>query len=184
MEASTEKAVILRPINTDNALRIFELTDKNRAYLAEWLPWVKHTTKLTDTTLFIKEAIRKAREETTFTAEIWYFKDLVGIIDLHQISKTNRRAYIGYWLSQHAMGNGIMTQAVKAMLDYSFEKFGLNRIVIDVAEENEKSRSIPERLGFVQEGILRNDMILDGKIYNRVIYSMLVEEWNNTESKD
>jgi len=176
-DAELKTEVILRPIKVENALTIFKLSDINRTYLAEWLPWVVHTTKVTDTTQFIKDAIRKMRDRTLFTAEIWYYNEIVGVIDLHGISSIDKKAYIGYWLSQQAMGKGIVTRAVKTLIDYGFNEYNLNRIVIDIASTNFKSRAIPERLNLKEEGTLREDINVNGVLMDRVIYAILRSEW-------
>jgi len=177
LKPQVKEEVKLRPIKVENALTIFELTNQNRAYLAEWLPWVVHTTKLTDTTQFIKDSLRKMRDRTMFVAEIWYYNELVGVIDLHNISSTNKKAAVGYWLSQQATGKGIVTKATQTIIDYGFKEFDLNRIEIDVAIGNNKSRAIPERLGLKLEGILRQDFNLNGKLIDRAMYSILRSEW-------
>ena len=54
---------------------------------------------------------------------------------------------------------------------------GLNRIEIKCAVGNNKSRAIPQKLQFKQEGILRQAELLNGKFIDLYLYAMLKEEW-------
>jgi len=53
--------------------------------------------------------------------------------------------------------------------------------VIRVSVENRRSRAIPERLGFTQEGIIRHDEWLHERFTDTVIYGLLANEWENTK---
>jgi len=176
--STTFEKVKLRPLKAENAFKIFELVNANREAFGKWLPWVKNTTKVSDTTQFVKESLRKMRDRTMFVAEIWYFNDLLGLVDLHNINTIDRKASVGYWLCKTGQDKGIMTYAVKNIVDYGFNEFQLNRIEILVAENNIKSSKIPQRLNFKQEGVLRDFTAFGGALQNMVVFSMLRGEWD------
>lgn len=58
-------------------------------------------------------------------------------------------------MSEDAQGQGIITRSVSALLNYLFETLNINRVEIQCAVNNHKSIAIPERLGFVNEGVKR-----------------------------
>lgn len=70
-----------------------------------------------------------------------------------------------------------MTKAIKSLIDYGFKEFGLNWIEDSVAVENKKSRVLPERLGFTEEGKLRQAEWLYDHYEDHVIYRLLADEW-------
>ena len=78
------------------------------------------------------------------------FQDqLVGLIGL----RFNAEAYvtnIGYWLSAHASGQGLMTRAVQTLCRYAFDELNIERIEVRAATGNLRSWGIPERLGFTR----------------------------------
>lgn len=113
-----------------------------------------------------------------FQCGIWYEGTLVGVIGLHEINRMHRKTSLGYYLDKQFEGHGIMTQAVEALIKYCFEELDLNRIEISAAVNNEKSRAIPERLGFTREGMLRDNELLNGIYSSSYIYSLLKSEYD------
>jgi ribosomal-protein-serine acetyltransferase len=89
----------------------------------------------------------------------------------------NSAGSIGYWLAADAQGRGLMTRAVAACLDHAFAAWDLHRIEIRAAPDNARSRAVPERLGFVQEGILREAERHADRFGDLVVYAMLAADW-------
>ncbi|ETP70477.1 hypothetical protein G159_01635 [Planococcus glaciei CHR43] len=162
-----------------DAERIFELTDSSREYLKEWLPWVDFTAKVEDTQDFIKAGRSNFAEGKTLNAAILFEGEIVGMGGFNSISQANKAASIGYWLAPQYQGHGIMTRVVKAFTEYAFDELKLNRVEIRAAVGNQKSRSIPERLGYVEEGAIRQAEWLYDHYVDHFVYGMLAEEWHN-----
>src|SRR5207237_767367 len=72
-----------------------------------------------------------------------------------------------------AQGRGTMTLAVARLVDYAFDVWQLHRVEIRAAVDNARSRAIPERLGFVQEGVMRDGERFGERYLDLVVYSML-----------
>ncbi len=156
---------------------LFKLTDQNRKYLQPWLPWVPSVKYENDSIKFITRVIKEMKNGEGLELGIWYQNKLVGCIGLHGLSKSNRRASIGYWLSKEYQKMGIITRSVKALVDYSFNILNLNRIAIEASTENLSSCAVAERLGFVKEGIVRQFEYVDGKFLDYQVYSVLKFDW-------
>ena len=168
----------LKLIELRDGGKIFELTNNSRDYLREWLPWLDTTTNLEDTIEFIKMSLKSFAENKSLNAVILFKGEIVGVAGYNNINWSNKTAYIGYWLGGEFQGNGIMTKVAKALTDYSFKELNLNKVEIRAALENKKSRGIPERLNFVNEGCIRQAEWLYDHYVDHVIYGMLAEEWN------
>lgn len=116
---------------------------------------------------------------TGFSLGIWYKGELAGSVGYHYFAWNTRRTEIGFWLGQDFGGKGIMTRSVRKLIEYGFNDLNLNRIEIRCAPGNSKSRRIPERLGFIKEGILRQvSTIHDGILVDMVVYGLLKDEWH------
>lgn len=170
----------LRLRSIQDVEEFYLLVDRNREYLREWLPWVdgvKSSKDIKDSTL---RSLDQFSNNDGFQAGIWYKGKIVGIIGLHKINWNHRHTSIGYWLAEEYQGKGIMTKCCKAAINYIFNDLKLERVEIRCAEQNLKSKAIPERLGFTKEGISRNVENLYGEFVNHDIYGILKDEWINT----
>ncbi len=171
----------LRLRSEADAKEVFDLIDSNRDFLRQWLPWVDATRTVEDTRKYIRSTAENFQEEKGLDLGIWYDNQWVGSIGFHFWDKANRKDTIGYWLAQDFQGKGIVTDSVRALAAYGFQKMNLNRIEILCAVENTKSRAIPERLGFKNEGITRECEWLYDHFVDSVTYSLLRREWEQNK---
>ncbi|WML42803.1 GNAT family protein [Neobacillus sp. PS3-40] len=174
-----DEDVSLRLIELNDAKKIFKLTDKSRTYLREWLPWLDSTAKVDDTKGFIQGCLKGYAENKSITTVILFDGEIVGVAGFNSIDWSNKTAYIGYWLGEEFQGKGIMTKVAKALNDYAFSYLNLSKVEIRAASGNKKSRSIPERLGFVKEGCIRRAEWLYDHHVDHIVYGMLAEEWSS-----
>jgi ribosomal-protein-serine acetyltransferase len=165
----------------DAYLRLYEERDldelhavieDNREHLSRWLPWAIVQTQA-DTAEYIARSRRQLAESDGTSMAIVAGGRIVGAIGFNAISTVHRNATLGYWLAESAQGHGLMTRAVRACVDHAFGPWGLHRIDIRAATGNERSRAIPLRLGFREEGVLREaewvaDRWLDHVVYGRL----------------
>lgn len=122
-------------------------------------------------------------EDGTLITHITYQGQPAGSINLHhRTGGTISGAEIGYWLGKEFVGKGIMTRATKAITDYAFANWDVNRVYLGIATNNPRSYAIAERLGFTLEGTLRQNEKINGEWVNLRLYTMLKDEW--TASQD
>ena len=156
---------------------LFSLTDKNRLYLKQWLPWLDSVNQPSDTKAFLQDQLQRFSRSEALHETIFYKKRIAGVLGYNQIDQVNGIGYIGYWLGREYTGKGIMTPAVRDLIALGFEYLELQRIDIRCAQGNHKSRAIPERLGFQKEGLIRKaEKVYDGYL-DLVVYGMLAEDF-------
>jgi ribosomal-protein-serine acetyltransferase len=172
-----DDALELRLLEECDAEAIFAVIDENRGHLREWLPWLNDAKSVEDTRNFIRSVLDQWARNDGFSAGIWYHGQPVGAIGYHSIDWLNCSTSIGYWLSASHQGRGLMTKACRAMVEHAFSQLGLNRVEIRCATGNQKSRAIPERLGFTHEGISRQAEWLYDHFVDLAVYSMLADDW-------
>ena len=156
---------------------LFALVDANRIHLREWLPWLDANTSPADSRQFIKKGLQQFSANNGGPLAIEFRGQFVGMTGYHFIDWDNKAVEIGYWLSAEAQGQGIMSRTTQFLVNHAFTELKLNRVVIRCAARNHKSRAIPERLGFTNEGALRQAVWLYDHFIDLVVYSMLAEEW-------
>ena len=160
-----------------HAEELFALVEGNREHLRRWLPWVDTMTSVGAEREFINARLDGFSRNGSFVAGVWFHDRLVGAAGLEQIDWTNYLTSIGYFLSEDSQGNGLITSACRALVDHSFGDLGLNRVEVRVATENHRSRAVPKRLGFREEGILRQVEWLYDHHVDHVVFAMLAREW-------
>ncbi|MEU4684318.1 GNAT family N-acetyltransferase [Streptomyces xinghaiensis] len=101
---------------------------------------------------------------------------LVGAVGL-EINGTAGTGEAGYWLDASAEGRGLATRAMSALLDEAFGPVGLHRVELRIAPTNEPSRKVARRLGFTEEGVLREALAFPGGRQDELVYGLLAEEW-------
>ena len=171
-------AARLRPLTEADADELYDLVEANRAYLARWMPWAEAQTRA-GTLEFIRMTAEQAATDRGFQVALTVQDRIVGLVGYHALDRDNRRVSIGYWLAADVQGRGLMTRAVSALIDYAFEVWGLHRVEIRSAVDNSRSRALCERLGLVEEGLLREAEAFTDRYHDLVVYSVLAPEWAN-----
>jgi len=175
-------------IDDDVSLRMFTerdteelhlLTMESKDHLRKWLGWLDKVRSLEDTLQYIRRSFDTFTSLGGFptTFAIIYRGEIAGTISFNHISEVHRNGSIGYWIGKRFEGKGIMSRSFEAVVNYDFETLRLNRIEVRVANENIRSRAIPERFGFKKEGVLQQVEMLYDTYVDHVVYRMLHAEW-------
>jgi ribosomal-protein-serine acetyltransferase len=167
----------LQLLQIQDSTELFQLVQRNRSHLRKWLPWVDSMVSSLQYQTIIPEWLKQYANNNGFHAGIRFKGKLAGVIGLHFIDWYNKQTTIGYYLGKEFEGYGIMTRTVKALLHYIFSHLFLNRVEIRCGVFNDKSRAIPERLGFVMEGVIRDGEFLHDHFHDLAVYGLLARQW-------
>lgn len=167
----------LRLLEESDAGELHTLIEDNRAELARWLPWAAAQTPQ-DTLAFIRRTREQLTANDGFQVAVVCGEEIAGVIGYHRVDWVNRSTSLGYWLGERHRRQGTMTAAARMLTDHALATWELNRVEIRAAVENHRSRAVPERLGFREEGILRDAERVDERFLDYVVYSMLRLDWS------
>lgn len=106
---------------------------------------------------------------------------LVGTCGYCRWDQRHHRAEIGYDLSPENWGQGLMPEALRALIRFGFEQMHLNRIEATTHTENLRSQHVLAKLGFQREGVLREYYCRDGIYNDQVQFSLLKSQWQPGE---
>ena len=159
------------------AAPLFNVIDNNREHLSEFLSWVENMKSVEDLRNYLQncEHLYKEKKEVSFITLL--NENPVGRIGLHHLNLQNKIGAIGYWLDKNEEGKGIITKSCIQLINYGFQKMGLNRIEIKASVRNIKSQAIPVKLNFKKEGVLRQAELVNNQFIDLFIYSILKDEW-------
>lgn len=97
----------------------------------------------------------------------------VGAIGIHpQTDVFHNNAEMGYWLAEPYWGKGIMTEAIRRMVDYGFNNFPINRIFARPYGSNLGSQRVLEKAGFHLEARLKGTIEKNGRVEDELIYAV------------
>jgi RimJ/RimL family protein N-acetyltransferase len=103
---------------------------------------------------------------------------LLGRIALREIDARHRQAELGLFIGPvEQWGKGYGTEATRLVVRYAFDTLNLHRVQLHVQADNARAVRIYERLGFVREGLLRQDRYREGRYVDSYVMAVLRDEW-------
>ena len=101
---------------------------------------------------------------------------LFGTVSL-QLTMSHRRGEMGYWIGEPFWGQGLATDAVRALLRFAFDDLNLNRIQASHLPRNPASGRVIEKVGMTREGLYRERYLKGERFEDVVEYAVLRKEW-------
>lgn len=116
--------------------------------------------------------------DTRYDAVIEFDKVPVGLIGLLNIDKKNKKAEYYICMGDgNFKGKGIATIASEQLLNYAFNTLNLNKVYLYTEKDNIAAQRLFEKLGFIKEGELKQDLIYMGRKVDRYIYGVFCNGW-------
>jgi len=176
MTITIDNTLKLELITEKQAQPIFDMVDANRTHLRPWLPFVDRMQTVEFAQNFVKGTMQRNKDGNEYAFVIIENEKAIGRIGVYKIDGQNKIGEIGYWIIEGLQGKGIVTKSCKAMIDFCFSNLQLNRIEIKCATDNLKSKTIPEKLNFTKEGVIRQGELLYDTFIDLNLYSLLKSE--------
>ncbi|RYE89479.1 MAG: N-acetyltransferase [Cytophagaceae bacterium] len=106
--------------------------------------------------------------------------EAVGSIGIHPQDDIYRRnAELGYWLAEPFWGRGIISAAIRQVIDFAFQTPGIDRVFARPFGTNDASQRVLAKNGFLLEGKLEKVLVKNGELLDEVIYSIRRKDWKN-----
>ena len=172
------KRLVLRDLVADDAKSIAEnANDRDIWYFTAEIPYPY---KLKDAKWFInkcqKDAKQKPRKNYELGITLKSEKRVIGIIGLIKVNREHKKVVIGYWLGKKYWRRGIMTESEKAVLNFAFNKLKINKISGEALIENKASNILFKKFGFRRVGILKEELVKNGKKVDMYRYELLKKQ--------
>jgi ribosomal-protein-alanine N-acetyltransferase len=168
--------LLLRPFTSADESAVFVL--RSSAYVMRYWdapPWSDRS----QAEGFIAACSRMAEEGSGARMAIDRTSDqaFIGWCGLTRWNPEFRSASLGYCFDDAAWGHGYATEAGSAVLHWAFNALDLNRVQAEVDTRNAASARVLEKLGFLREGTLREDCIVDGLVSDSWVYGLIRRQW-------
>lgn len=170
--------MILRPFTLEDAESLFEYA--NDPKVTEYVTWEPHQS-ITDSRDYIFDIVQQNyRRRVPSPWAVTLKKDtqrVIGTVGCFWVSKNARTMELAYALGVNYWGQGLMTEASRAVMDYCFQEFDLNRIQSRCITENMGSARVMEKAGMSFEGTLREALFRRGRFWDLHHYAVLRNDW-------
>ena len=166
----------LRPFVGSDAHDLFAM-HSSATVLRYWdaPPWTDHGRA----EQFLTACRRMAEEGTGARLAVERVADevFIGWCSLTRWNAQYRSASLGYCFQSSAWGHGYATEAARVLLRWAFDTLDLNRVQAETDTRNVASARVLEKLGFVHEGTLREDCVVDGQVSDSRVHGLLRRDW-------
>ena len=169
--------VVVRPYRLEDADALFAAVAESRQHIWPWMPWGDQHQTIDDSRDFILRTQAKwlLREDMTVGFFEASSERYLGGSGLHPRGWDVPAFEIGYWIRASAEGHGYVAETVRLLTDFAFESLGAQRVMIRCDARNTRSAAVAERLGFVREAHLRNEVRThtDSALRDTLVFSLV-----------
>jgi len=176
--------VLLRPFAETDAAAVWQAIEESRALLTPWMPWTPDQRSEADSLRYIRQCISHwaVRDDLTIGIFDAASGNFIGGTGLHRIDWRIRRFEIGYWIRASLEGQGLVTESVQVLTRAAFRDLAAARVEIRMDVRNTRSRNVPQRLGFVYEGCLRQALPdVHGEPRDMDVFSLVRDDLSRLE---
>lgn len=167
----------LRLIQLNDTQDLLDFELRNRAFFTKTSPTRSETFFTFDgKKRFIESQIQAHKENLGHSFCMFNHQDeLIGWVSLFEVLDVPNinSCFLGYRIDEAYQGKGYMSEAVKLICDYAFKTLKLHRIEAGVMVNNFGSQKVLEKNGFIQEGLNRKNVQIDGVWEDHYIYGYL-----------
>ncbi len=166
---------ILRRVRPSDAESIFTAVNESIAEVSPWMPWCSADYSLEESRFWCESRDAAWRHGVEYDFVIMNKPgDLpLGVCGLNQINVAERFANLGYWIRTSKTGLGIASAAVPMIAKFGFDNLKLHRMEIVVAVKNIPSQRVAEKVGALQEGLLRQRLYVHGQTLDAFMFSLV-----------
>ncbi|WP_433854351.1 GNAT family N-acetyltransferase [Streptomyces kronopolitis] len=167
----------LRPLEPRHAGEFLAHIDRSRAYIGRYIAMPDVATDLPSATAYLRSYADKAATDSGRLYGIWQDRELVGGVLFRTFDAASGTCEAGCWLEEGAAGRGLVTRAMRLLIDWAVDERGIHRVEWVAASANTASINVAKRLGMVRDGVLRESHLYRGVRHDMEVWSVLAPQW-------
>lgn len=170
-------AETLRPLRMRDRRAWEALRARNWDWLEPWEATAPVPQRPVSFARYVRDVTAQAQRGHMLPFVVEHDGELVGQLTASPIHYGSLySATLGYWVSRHVAGRGIIPHAVAMASDHCWFELGLHRVEINIRPENKASLRVVEKLGFRPEGLRRRYLHIEGDWRDHLSFALTVEE--------
>ncbi|MET8898394.1 GNAT family N-acetyltransferase [Streptomyces albogriseolus] len=167
----------MRPLEVWHAEEFLAHLDRGREFINRYVPFGSRATDL-DTA---REALQRYADlraaDTAWVHGLWLDGKLVGGVLTLNFDAAAGTCELGCWLEPAGTGRGLVTRAMRVLIDWAVEERGIHRVEWVAASGNTDSVAVARRLGMTRDGVRREAHLHHGVRHDLEVWSLLAPEW-------
>ncbi|MEV4611930.1 GNAT family protein [Kitasatospora sp. NPDC049258] len=167
----------LRPLEPWQAEEFLTHMDRARSGIDPWIPWASRSTDLDSARATLQGYADRQATDTGRIHGIWLDGTLVGGVMFVHFDPAAGTCEVGVWSEPAGQGRGLITAAVRHLIDYALVERGLHRVEWWNTSHNLRSRAVAQRMGMRRDGVLREYFLHNGVRHDMEVWSVLAHEW-------
>jgi ribosomal-protein-serine acetyltransferase len=167
----------LRPLEPWHAEEFLAHLDRGREFVGRYITFGSRETDTGSARALLQMYAQRRAEDGGSLHGIWLSGTLVGGVLFRTFDAAQGVCEVGCWLEPAGTGRGLVTRAMRVLLDWAFDERGIHRVEWYAASANESSVAVARRLGMTRDAVLRESRLHRGVRYDVEIWSVLAPEW-------
>ncbi|MFF4183472.1 GNAT family N-acetyltransferase [Streptomyces sp. NPDC001691] len=172
-----EDGAELGPLEPWQAKEFLDHVNRGREFIGQYNGLPDVVTDLASSRSFLQAYADRAAADTGRLYGIRSGGRLVGAVLFRRLDLAQGVAEAGCWLEPAAVGRGLVTRAMRVIIDWAVEERGVHRVEWWASARNKPSIAVARRLGMTRDGVLRESYLYRGERHDEEIWSVLAPQW-------
>lgn len=173
----------LRPLEPWHAQEFLVHLDRGREFISRHIPFGVNATDAGSARELLQSYADKRAADTGSLHGLWLGGKLVGGVLFRVFDAVNGTCEVGCWLEPAATGQGLITRAMRVLIDWAVDGRGIHRVECVASSANELSINVARRLGMSRDGVLRQSYPYRGVRQDTEVWSVLAPEWREARAR-
>ncbi len=146
--------------------------DKEISYFTYYWPYpltIKKTEKILNK---IEKEWKEKKTVIMFKIQLKETREIIGLLDIYDIERIDKKGKIGYWLGRNYWGRGYVLESLNGAINFAFNKLNLQKLFADILIDNLSSNKLLKKAGFRRIGIMKKDKLVNGKFLDRYLWEL------------
>ncbi|GGY87314.1 GNAT family N-acetyltransferase [Streptomyces poonensis] len=173
----------LRSLEPWHAEEFLAHLDRGREFIQTHIPFGANAIDADSARELLQAYADKRAADTGSLHGIWLDGKLVGGVLIRVFDAVHGNCEVGCWLEPAATGRGLITRAMRVLIDWVVEERGVHRVEWQASSANEPSIAVARRLGMTRDGVLRQSNSYRGVRQDMEVWSVLAPEWRAARAR-
>ncbi|MER5756665.1 GNAT family protein [Streptomyces sp. NPDC002088] len=173
----------LRPLEPWHAEEFLAHLDRGREFIGQFIAFGSKETDVASTRAMLQRYADMRAADTGSLHGLWLNGKLVGGVLFLNFDAANGNCEVGCWLEPAGTGRGLITRAMRVLIDFAVEQRGIHRVEWVAAAGNQPSLNVARRLGMTRDGVHRQAHPHRGVRHDLEVWSVLAPEWREARAR-